>query len=64
MAVLSIFADESGDFGTHSDYYIVSLVFHEQQDSLTSHLERLDQSLSDIGVDPSRDVHTGAIIRR
>ncbi len=33
MAALSIFVDESGDFGTyspHSPYYIVTMLFHDQ----------------------------------
>ena len=33
MRELSIFVDESGDFGEyekHSPYYIVSMVFHDQ----------------------------------
>ena len=37
MNVLSIFIDESGDFGTVKEwpaYYLVTLVFHEQADSI------------------------------
>ena len=35
MKELSIFIDESGDFGEydyHSPWYIVTMVFHEQED--------------------------------
>lgn len=31
MEELSIFIDESGDVGCVSDFYLVSLVFHEQR---------------------------------
>jgi len=63
MAELSVFADESGDFGTGSEYYILSLVFHEQQQPIADELNRLDNVLVEIGLDPSSAVHTGAIIR-
>ena len=38
MKEISIFIDESGDFGKlnpHSPYYIVTMVFHEQAKSLS-----------------------------
>jgi len=63
LAALSIFADESGDFGTGSENYILSLVFHEQDQQITDELDRLDKILEEIGFDPSSAVHTGAIIR-
>jgi len=37
MKMLSIFVDESGDFGAfepHCPYYLFSLVFHDQEESL------------------------------
>ncbi len=37
MKELSIFIDESGDFGEydyHSPWYIVTMVFHEQEASI------------------------------
>ena len=37
MGKLSIFVDESGDFGAYSvrsAYYIVSMIFHEQDNGL------------------------------
>ena len=41
MKELSIFIDESGDFGEydfHSPYYIISLVFHDQANSIENDL--------------------------
>jgi hypothetical protein len=64
VAELSIFADESGDFGTESEYYIVSFVFHEQHRSIADQVARLSESLGHLGFDPDHAVHTGAIIRR
>ena len=46
MKEISIFIDESGDFGeyqTHSPYYIVSLVFHEQKDDISENVKFLNE---------------------
>ena len=32
MLEISLFADESGESGTESKYYLLTLVFHEQDD--------------------------------
>lgn len=34
MLEISLFADESGESGTESKYYLMTLVFHEQNDSI------------------------------
>lgn len=34
MLEISLFADESGESGTESKYYLLTLVFHEQNDSI------------------------------
>ena len=52
MKELSIFVDESGDFGDyaeHSAYYIISMVMHDQREDITPDIESLDQHLSEIG---------------
>lgn len=56
--VLSIFIDESGDTGFEygaSKYYVVSLVFHEQNNDISSQLNKFKD-------DPV--FHVGPIIRR
>ncbi len=66
MRELSIFVDESGDFGEyspHSPYYIVSMVFHDQDSDISKHLNLLEMELSNIGY-PNHCVHSGPIIRR
>ncbi|MBR6581956.1 MAG: hypothetical protein IKK66_11760 [Ruminococcus sp.] len=47
MKELSIFVDESGDFGEyekHAPYYIVTMVFHDQRVDISEHLHKLDGS--------------------
>ena len=66
MSELSIFIDESGDVGEykpHSPYYIITMVFHEQNDDISQYIEKLDNELDILGV---RDmaVHTEPLIRR
>ncbi len=45
MSELSILVDESGDMGTVSKYYLITLVFHDQRDSLTKRIRTYEQSL-------------------
>ena len=50
MKELSVFIDESGDFGEYNNetpYYIVTLVFHDQENDIGEYVERLDAQLSD-----------------
>lgn len=66
MNELSIFVDESGDFGKfcHScPHYIVSLVIHEQQNSIKEQILKLDNFLktTKIGI---HTIHSAPLIRR
>lgn len=66
MKELSIFVDESGDFGEydyHSPYYILSFVFHDQDLDLTSALDILNQKLYSLGLGTAA-IHTGPVIRQ
>ena len=66
MRELSIFIDESGDFGEydyHSPWYIVTMVFHNQENSIQEPLEYLEKELSLLGL-KNHCVHTGPIIRK
>lgn len=66
MKELSVFCDESGDFGEYdhrSPYYIIVLVFHDQDIDITSELNRLEHELAMLGFS-NHCVHTGPIIRR
>lgn len=66
MKELSIFIDESGDFGEynhHSPYYIITMVFHNQSSSIETALAHLEQELSYLNL-ANHCIHTGPIIRK
>ena len=63
---LSIFIDESGDFGKYdyrSPYYIITMVFHDQANDISSPITKFETDLANRGM-PHHCVHTGPIIRR
>jgi hypothetical protein len=66
MKELSIFIDESGDFGVakeHPSYYLVTFVFHNQENSLEQQVEKLEESVRNSGFEVEY-IHTGPVIRR
>ena len=66
MKELSIFIDESGDFGeyaAHSPYYIITMVFHDQSEDIQSAIRKLDKELSYLKLE-GICIHTGPIIRK
>ena len=66
MKELSIFIGESGDFGEyapHSPYYIITMVFHDQNVDIQASITKLNQELSFLGLD-NICIHTGPIIRK
>lgn len=66
MKELSIFVDESGDFGEyayHSPYYIISFVLHDQGNSINQDLALLENELRNIGY-PNHCIHVGPTIRQ
>ena len=66
MKELSIFVDESGDFGAAKGsqaYYLVPFVFHDQSEDISNHVRLLDQSVKQAGFDVEY-IHTGPVIRR
>ena len=66
MRELSIFVDESGDFGETdptSPYYLVSLVFHDQANSINKNVCDLENALKQNG-NECFTIHAGPIIRR
>lgn len=62
MRELSIFIDESGDIGSGSRFYLLTLVFHDQANSIDSHLARLAASLADAGL-PNTTFHFTPVLR-
>ena len=64
--VLSIFIDESGDFGQYnpiSPNYYVAMVLHDQEIDISKNIEALDIQISNWGY-PEHTIHTGPLIRR
>lgn len=65
MKELSVFVDESGDFGEYdfrAPFYILSLVFHDQRIDINDDLAFLESEMRNIGW-PNHCVHAGPIIR-
>lgn len=63
---LSVFIDESGDFGhyeAHSPYYIVSMVLHNQSVDIQENIDSFEAHLINLGY-PHHAIHTGPLIRR
>ncbi|MBO4213626.1 MAG: DUF3800 domain-containing protein [Lachnospiraceae bacterium] len=63
---LSIFIDESGDFGevcNGNDYYLVTFVFHDRSDNIASEANYLETRLRNAGYRLDY-IHTAPIIRR
>jgi len=46
MVEMSIFVDESGEVGTESKYYLLTLVFHKQSDSVDYQISQYSKSLA------------------
>ena len=65
MKELSIFVDESGDFGdyeVYSPYYIITLVFHDQSIDISENILRLRNSMKYHDM-PEYTVHAGTLFR-
>ena len=66
MNELSVFIDESGDFGEITErpsYYLVTFVFHEQEKDIANAVRHLEESVLNAGFDVEY-IHTGPVIRR
>lgn len=61
MSELSIFVDESGDLGGISDYYLVTLVFHDQNDTILDRIDRYERALSRSSL-PNTPFHAGPLL--
>ena len=64
---VSVFVDESGSFDSSdiaSRYYIVCMVFHDQDDDLSADITRLERLLSDLGQPLTCPVHAAPLVRR
>lgn len=67
MHELSVFIDESGDFGPlapHSPYYLIALVFHDQSRDISEPLDALRKHVAEAGFAENHAVHSAPLIRR
>lgn len=66
MRELSVFIDESGDFGEAKEcpsYYLVTFVFHDQEEDINHQIAKLEESVKSAGFNVEY-IHTGPVIRR
>ena len=64
--ILSVFIDESGDFGKFSPkypMYYVAMVFHDQSLDISKNLGDIERHIANWGY-PNHAIHTGPLIRR
>lgn len=63
---LSVFVDESGDFGAYNvnspNYYVV-MVLHNQETDISKNIATLEKQVANWGY-PEHNIHTGPLIRR
>ena len=67
MKELSLFIDESGDFGKYnpiSPYYLICIVFHDQSNNISKEIKNFENSLENAGFSKDFYVHVGPAIRR
>lgn len=67
MAELSIFIDESGDFGpfeAHAPLYLITLVFHNQSNDISQQIAHLRRHIVEAGFPEQHAIHSAPLIRR
>lgn len=63
---LSVFIDESGDLGGYNEvteFYVISFVFHDQNNDISGQIEKLTNSMKQYSNEPFA-IHTEPLIRR
>ena len=64
---ISVFVDESGSYDpdeTSSLYYMVCLVFHDQDSDISGEILKLDEAIVATGRDAGHCIHTAPLIRQ
>lgn len=67
MCELSVFVDESGDFGAvtrHCAHYLVGIILHDQSHPIDGEAAKLSRTLADAGLAGFTPIHTAPLIRR
>lgn len=61
MREISLFVDESGESGTESKYYLLTLVLHEQDSGIDGQIKLYERALHDKGL-PDIPLHTSPLL--
>ena len=61
MAEISLFVDESGESGAESKYYLLTIVFHDQDAALDNQIALYEGSLRRKGL-PDIPLHTSPLL--
>ena len=64
--ILSVFIDESGDFGPYdpcAPYYLVAMIFHNQNIDISENILLMNEHMNYLGY-LQHAIHTGPLIRR
>lgn len=64
MSDLGIFIDESGDVGSNSEFYLITMVFHDQVSSIEEKELKLRHELSLMDLQSDDAIHSGPIVRK
>ena len=64
MKELSVFVDESGDFGSESHYYLLSFVLHDQSAPIIRPIQNLTEHIKQSIQDDTVAIHSYPLIRR
>ncbi|WP_294438602.1 DUF3800 domain-containing protein [uncultured Slackia sp.] len=67
MRELSIFIDESGDFGpleSHAPFYLITLVLHDQAKNIEDNIIYLKQHIVERGFPAEHAIHSAPLVRR
>ena len=65
MNSLSIFVDESGDFGAYNHitpYYIITMILHDQSMDISEQVRNLDAKVRSLGYGEKFAIHTAPLI--
>lgn len=64
MSDLGLFIDESGDVGSNSEFYLITMILHDQASSIEQQEQKLCYELDLLDVHPEEAVHSGPIVRK
>ena len=64
LSDLGIFIDESGDVGSNSEFYLITMILHDQASSIEQQEQKLCYELDLLDAHPEEAVHSGPIVRK